>query len=276
MAYAFNCTNDSALYNTIFTNYKIINKSSFHIDSTFIGNWADFDIGAFGDDYIGCDVSRGAMYAYNGDLIDGPSGNGELIYGANPPAQAVVFLRGPFANADGIDNPANSTPSGSNYGDGIVDKERLGRSNFVYYDNNFNPINGNPTGAGDYYQFMTSTWRNGQPVTYGGAGTAVGIPSKYVYPGNSDPLGFGTGAVQPSWDELFSANLPGDRRGLGSVGPFTMQPGSTHTLDFAYVYGRGTSGNNLINVAVMQKRIDSVKNKFNAIEEGYYSRVWLW
>src|ERR1035437_404145 len=99
MAYAYGCSNDIALYNTIFTHYKIINKSSFRLDSAFIGNWTDMDIGYAFDDYMGCDVERGAYYGYNGTTVDGSGQNS--AYGANPPAQAVVFLQGPYANPDG-------------------------------------------------------------------------------------------------------------------------------------------------------------------------------
>ena len=263
MAYAYNCSNDAALYNTVFTNYKVINKSSFRLDSTFIGNWADFDIGAYNDDYVGCDVTRSAMYVYNGDLIDGPALGTQAVYGANPPAQATVFLRGPLADADGTDTVMHTTPNGFGYGDLIIDNERLGLSNFVYYNNDANPVNGNPAGADDFYQFLNSTWRNGFPVTYGGAGTVTTNPAaSYMFPGNSDPLGFGTGTVQAPWDE--TVNTPSDRRGVGSVGPFTLQAGATQEIDFAYVYARATTGGNLASVTAMQNRIDSVKQKFTA------------
>lgn len=86
MIYGYSCPNDSALYNTVFLNYNIINKSSFRIDSTFIGNWTDLDIGSASDDFIGCDVTRGTYYGYNGDLIDDNPPAGQNTYGANPPA----------------------------------------------------------------------------------------------------------------------------------------------------------------------------------------------
>lgn len=265
MAYAYNCINDSALYNTIFTHYKIINKSTFQIDSAFVGNWADFDIGSYSDDYVGCDVTRGAMYGYNGDSVDGPVIGNETGYGANPPAQAVVFLRGPFADPDGIDNAVNTTANGFGYGDGITDNERLGMSNFLCYNNDANLINGNPNGVTDFYTYLTSRWKSGQHVTYGGNGISIGTSANYMFPGNSDPLGFGTSMIpQLPWDETSVGNTPSDRRGLGSVGPFTLQPGAVNEIDFAYVYARAASGGNLASVTAMQNRIDSIKQKFDA------------
>lgn len=264
MAYAYNCANDSALYNTIFTNYKIINKSPNRLDSVFIGNWTDFDIGYFTDDYVGCDVTRGAYYGYNGDSLD----NGG--YGLNPPAQAVVFLSGPFADPDGIDNPANSTPNGTAYGDGIIDNERMGMGKFIYFNNTANPVNGNPTNGDDFYQYLTGTWRTGVPVTYGADGTSGSVNCNYMFPENSDPLGYGTNMVpQTPWDETSAGIVPSDRRGLGSYGPFTFIPGATQEVDFAYVYGRANSGGNWASVTVMKNRIDSVRNKFNTIITGY-------
>ncbi|HEY0030449.1 MAG TPA: T9SS type A sorting domain-containing protein [Bacteroidia bacterium] len=265
MVYAYSCPNDSALYNTIFTSYNIINRSSFALDSVFIGNWTDFDIGSATDDFVGCDVTRGAFYAYNGDLVDDNPPAGQLAYGANPPAQAVVFLQGPYAAPNGLDDPASSSVNGTNYGDGIADNERLGMSKFMYYIND-NGILGNPSMATDFYNYLTGTWKNGSSMTYGGNGHLTGVACDYMFPGTSDPLGFGTNLVpQPAWDETTAGNMPADRRGVGSTGPFQLQPGSVQTMDFAYVYGRATTGGNLASVTVMQERIDSVRSKFGNI-----------
>ncbi|MGZ4033518.1 MAG: T9SS type A sorting domain-containing protein [Bacteroidia bacterium] len=263
MAYAYSCTDDSALYNTIFTNYKIINRSSFLWDSVFVGNWSDIEIGGGVDDFIACDVTRGAYYGYNGDLIDTPIGT-ELAYGANPPAQAVVFLKGPHAYANGIDDPAASVPNGTGYGDGIADNERLGMGKFLYYVNDYT-VTGNPTVPLEYYNYILGAWKDSSPWTYGGNGYGPGVQCKYLYPATSDPLGYGTSMVpQPNWSEESVGHVPGDRRGLGSYGPFIMQPGTVEDIDFAYVFGRATSGGNLASITVMQERIDSIKQKFVA------------
>jgi hypothetical protein len=86
----------------------------------------------------------------------------------------------------------------------------------------------------------------------------------YLYPGSSDPAGFGTaGTPQPAWDELTAGNVPGDRLALGSYGPFTFQPGAVQELDFAYIFGRAVSGGNLASVNLVKERIDSVRQKFS-------------
>lgn len=264
MAYAFSCSNDSALYNTIFTNYKIINKSATRLDSTFIGNWTDTDIGWYKDDYFGCDVIRGAYYGYNGTVVDG-SGQA-TAYGVNPPAQAVLFLNGVWADPNGIDDPLGTLPNATNCGDGITDNERLGMAKFMYFNNNADSVNGNPTVGDDWYQYLSGAWRNGTPWTYGGDGTSGSIACDYMYPGVSDSAGFGVGGninnpiYMPVWDD----SVPDDRRGLGSYGPFTLKSGATQEIDFAYVYGRTTSGGNLASVDVMKNHIDSIRQKFES------------
>jgi len=264
MVYAYSCK-DSALYNTVFSNYKVINKGSMNIDSTYFGHFVDFDLGSYNDDYVGCDVSRGAFYVYNGDAVDGPMVNGSgNPFGAHPPAQGVVFLRGPFADPNNEDDSLSVSPNGYGYGDGIKDNEKLGLTNFIYYDNNQNPINGNPTVADDYYQYLSSSWRNGQPVTYGGNGVGGTLNAHYMFPANSDPLGYGTNMVpQAAWDETTVSNTPGDRRGVGASGPYTMQAGSVNEIDLAYVFGRDYTGTNITSIATMQTRIDSIRSKFN-------------
>ncbi len=272
MAYAFNCPDDTALYNTIFTNYKIVNRSESAISTVKIGNWTDFDIGFYGDDYIGCDVARGAYYGYNGTAIDGTGQS--TAYGNIPPAEAVVFLQGPWANANGYDETPGMFVNETNCGDGIIDNERLGMSKFMSFNNNSSSINGNPLTANHWYNYLSGTWKNGMGWTYGEDGTnADSVLCDFMFPDSSDPIGYGVGgtvntpASMPAWNELSSNNIPGDRRGVGSYGPFTLAAsgaGSIEEIDFAYVYGRATFGDNMSSVAVMKNRIDSVRQKFDS------------
>lgn len=256
MAYEYNCP-DSALYNTVFVSYKITNKSTNTFDNVYLGKWTDFDIGYYNDDYIGCDVARGAYYGYNGAGTD-PQ------YGANPPAQAVVFLRGPYATPNFMADPADSTANGYGYGDTIVDNEQLGMDHFIAYYNNSSGTTGNPSAVDDYYDYMRSVWQDGTPLIYGGNGYGTGVRADYMYPGISDPTGFGTGGtVQAPWSEVTENNTPGDRRCVGAAGPFRLTPGSVEPLELAYVFGKANSGGNLASLAVMQERIDSVRAEYN-------------
>jgi len=74
MAYAFHDLENQPMNNTIFFSYKIFNRSTNVYHDAYIGLFTDFDIGYAFDDYVGCDVVRGAYFGYNGKEIDG---NGE-------------------------------------------------------------------------------------------------------------------------------------------------------------------------------------------------------
>lgn len=270
MAYAYNCSNDSALANTIFVHYEILNKSGITYDSVFIGAFSDIDIGWYNDDYVACDVARGAYYGYNGNAIDG-SGQ-PSAYGATPPAQGVVLLKGPNAAPNGYDDQCGMLPNETNCGDGITDNEQLGMSRFMTYNNNNNSVNGAPSTADNYYQYLSGSWKNGSAWTFGGDATSQNAPAtNFMFPGTSDVVGYSEGGTVSNpitlvdWSEQTSNNLPGDRRGLGSFGPFTLASGGLpNTIDIAYVYARASSGDNLSSITALQSRIDSVRTKFNS------------
>ena len=98
-AFAFK-SNDELNNMTFYTN-KIINRGSIRLDSCFMAQWVDPDLGLATDDYLACDVSRGLGICYNGDENDETASG----YGENPPSVGVDFFQGPFSDAnDGIDN----------------------------------------------------------------------------------------------------------------------------------------------------------------------------
>lgn len=265
-AFAFATTDE--LNNATFYKYKIINKSSFRMDSTFFGIWDDADLGWYMDDYVGCDVSLGFGILYNGTEVDGTGQ--ATAYGANPPAVGVDFFEGPFADPDLIDNASGTVPpSFLNYGDGVVDNERLGMCKFMYFNNNNNNVNGNPSAGDDYYQYLTGSWRNGSRITYGGDGTSGSVVCDYMFPGTSDPYGYGVGGNQtnpvakPNWDEKSENNVPNDRRFLESSGPFTLQPGAVNVITMGVPWARTTQGGPLASVALLKGADSKAQSLFN-------------
>ena len=246
-AYAFTCPtiadSNMVLNNTTFYNYQIFNRSNNKYDSTYISLWEDADLGNYQDDYVGCDVMNDFGYIYNGDNYDEdlPPMNG---YHYNLPVFACNILGGPLADAaDGIDNNHNCQ----------VDEpgEKCLMSGYTYYNNSASSLNGNPSGAQAYYNLTAGKWENGTHMTYGSQGlTAGGQACKYLYPGNSDPYGFGLGGscsspVTPTgtygttgWTEKQAGNAEGDRRFIVNVGKFTMQPGGMYELDYALVFSQ--------------------------------------
>ena len=275
--FAFKTNN--LINNMTFYKQRIINRGNTRLRDTYLGQWVDSDLGNYLDDYVGCDVNRGLGYTYNGDEND----EGVAGYGQNPPAFGADFFLGPLADAcDGLDNNRN----------GQVDEadERIIMSNFMYY-NNDGTVRGNPDTEGHFYNYLTSRWKNSNPVLYGGDGyTPVqGFPTdqyKFMFPGTSDHAnGYGyqlpvsnptcgpmnyVARLKPTWNwterspaEGLTANEPADRRFLQSAGPFTLNPGQINDLVIGAVWCRANSGGAQGSVNMLLVCDDQAQDLFN-------------
>lgn len=291
-AFAF-ATNDEVNRMT-FYNYNMINRGTQTLLNTYFSQYIDGDLGFAGDDYTGCDVSRGLGYIFNGDNFD-EDDSGNPGYGNNPPAIGVDFFEGPYQDADQVDNvgpyydPVGDsivTPTvndaingngivysgiGVGYSDGVVDNERYGMRRFTYYTNGSSFPYTDPNNAAEFYNFMSGTWANGSEMYYGGLGYtgssgATTILSDYMFPGDSDPLNWATAGVEPgfNWDESTNNNPSGDRRFVQSAGPFTLKPGAVNNITVGIVYGRGTDGSLFASVEAMQRADTKAQALFDA------------
>lgn len=262
-AQAFAFLRNDEINNMTFYTYRIANKSSFRLNKTHFGVWVDSDLGGYNDDYVGCDVTNGFGYQYNKDNMD-EGISGVLGYGINPPAVGVDFFEGPYADSNMVDDPADSTINGIGYGDGKPDNERLGMERFIYYNNNSDPVNGNPNSAQDFYNYLTGRWQNGDAMTYGGDAVGAGIPCKFVFPDDSDPTGFGTNHnPQAPWSEWRENNPSIDRRFMQVAGPFTLQPGAVNVITTGVVWARATQGGQLASVALLKGADKKAQKLFN-------------
>ncbi|MFY8132117.1 MAG: hypothetical protein ACOVOL_02705, partial [Bacteroidia bacterium] len=98
---AFAYASNDELNNMTFYQHTILNRSSIRLDSCFMAQWVDPDLGNAADDYVGCDVPRGLGICYNGDNDD----DGVQGYGQNPPSVGVDFFEGPFSDPfNGVDD----------------------------------------------------------------------------------------------------------------------------------------------------------------------------
>ena len=208
-------TNDE-INDMTFQRYKLINRAVEDIDSTFFSMWVDPDLGCYTDDYIGCDTTRSLAYVYNQDGLDGTTGcqcnGGVPTYCDEIPVLGVDYFRGPL----------------NEFG------EEIGMSSFTYSNSG---AFGNPPGTQDpsqpdeFYNFISGTWRDGTPFTFGGSGYNPGIGGdivKYAFP---DPPN-----EQAGWS-MFQSNLPsGDRRTLQASGPFKLKPGAINELIVGVVW----------------------------------------
>ncbi len=253
-AQAFGFATSDAINNMTFYDYEVINRSAYKLNKAYFGQWVDADLGYAFDDYVGCDVGRGLGYCYNGDAED----EGVTGYGLNPPAVGVDFFRGPLADAtDGVDNNRNGITD--------EDKEDILMSKFVYYNNDWSQF-GNPSRASDYYNYLKGVWKDGTSMTYGGNGFhSGGVECDFMFPGNSDPQGWGTGGQpQAIWDEASSGNVPADRRFLMSAGPFTLEPGAVNYITTGVVWASTGQGGPQGSIELLKTYDDYAQALFDA------------
>lgn len=230
MAYGYNIS-DSALKNTIFLTYEIRNRSEKDYKDFYFGWFIDYDLGYYGDDYIGCDTSLNLSYVYNGTEIDG---SGESwAYGENPPVQGCIFL--------------NQKMSSCGY--------------FI----NENSLMGDPQKIDyHYYNRLQGKWNDGTHYTYGGNGynSESIVYTNFCFSG--DPVA-GTG-----WTELTpngsgsTPNNPGDRRAVMSAGPFAFTTGETITIDIALPFARDYGSKSaLSSLALLKLRVPEIQKFYD-------------
>ncbi len=74
-----------------FYRYRVANnKSSIVLNNTYMAQWVDADLGAYDDDFVGCDTSRSLGICYNGDAVDGPTSPN--YSSDNPPIVGIDFF----------------------------------------------------------------------------------------------------------------------------------------------------------------------------------------
>ncbi len=175
----------------------------------------------------------------------------------HPPAEGLVFLEGPIATLnDGINNNHN----------GFVDEvdEQAMLSGFVCYLGVGDIPNGRMSFPVDYYQYMTSTWLDGQPITYGGnerdpGNGNTGTPCKFMFAGTSDPL------FTQDWNMPVASILPDDMRFIMSAGSFTMAPGAVSFMSFSAIFARDYADTtNMLSVALLKHENQKIKNLFTS------------
>jgi len=264
MAYAFDLPEDSALNNSVFLHLDIVNCADLDYDNTYLGIYADMDLGYYWDDYSGSDVENGYFYGYNSDDQD------EGYYDLHPPAQSVMFLAGPEMDADGLDNPlglCDESINGLYYGDGIIDNERLGMTGWMEFTSSGN-IMGYPLNAPDYYNYLQTRWKDNTHLMFGGNGHpnsgSTDVPAMFMFPDESDSCNWGTGGIQVGeepWNEYSAGNGPSDTRSVVTTGPFTFESKSMVQVDLAFVFARDFDGNHLDALEVLKERNSYLKEK---------------
>jgi hypothetical protein len=84
-----------------------------------------------------------------------------------------------------------------------------------------------------------------------------------MFPGNTDPLGWGTsGNPQPNWTEQTANNTPNDRRFVQSAGPFILKPGAVNNITVGVVWARSGAGDPFASVETLRRADDKAQALF--------------
>ncbi len=240
-----------SLANAYFIRHRMINKGgvdtsdasgdqfgSFWIDSMFVSQWSDTDLGNAGDDLVGCDTTLEMGYVYNSSGTDYEFAS----FGLAPPAVGYMLVAGPSAAS-----PGDSALRVEGWMHG---RRALQLTSFAYqgpgapYDDCYGYY---MCAAGRYwkvlrgFQFFGLFSTPDTPFP-----TPPGVPPN-PFPLSGDPI-FRAGHIDGQGTPY--SYFPGDRRIFVNSGPFRLAPGDTQDVIMSFVAGMGAD--HLTSLAVMK------------------------
>jgi len=196
--YAYDCEQNSTIDGSLFADVEAINRSQTLYEDTYMGFFADLDLGCYYDDHIGSLPDANAVYVYNADASDGPCNPGFPVFPSEIPVQSLSFLDKTLSSViyytgTGIQQPQGGVPY-------LVDLPR------------------------HFYNTLRGKWSEGAPVTRGGTGINKNSTDSlsYVFPDNP--------ADTDGWSMCTVNNLNGDHFMIPSHGPFSFAPGDTFQI----------------------------------------------
>jgi hypothetical protein len=230
-AYAYS----GALGNVIYKKVDIVYKgtptsaSNSRIDSMYIVQWADPDVGNSTDDFAGCDTSLNLGYAYSSGATDATYAG----LGLAPPAVGYDFLQGVSIFTG---NPNDSAIFNLQWRKGYKYVNRKPMSAYSYFaaGGAWSDPDFDYNGTLEFYNLM----RGFRPIPrYPNASPfppeVADVTSDGTFLLTGDPVA-GTGKLDGS------AEGPGDRRIMVTNGPVTLKLGDTAQVVLGLVYGLGT------------------------------------
>lgn len=264
-----------SLGNVIFKRFRLHYKGlaaippTAHIDSMYIAQWSDPDLGTYTDDLVGCDTALNLGYCYN----SGPVDNLYAQYGLPPPAAGYALLQGPMVQTG---NPLDTAVFNFRK---IAGARNLDLSAFIFFAAGL-PIYSDPpftyTGAVMWYQML-----RGLPPRPSGPPDPSPIQdhlcneSTFMFSGDRVSMAGWLDGNIPGHVSCQSNTIadPGDRRLVMSTGPFTLAVGDSQEIIVANVLGLGSDYLNSTNVmrahAQATKRfLDSLSGIITAVFPG--------
>jgi hypothetical protein len=233
------------LANIIFKKVDIVYKgtstssSNAEIDSMYIVQWADPDVGNSTDDFAGCDTTLNLGYSYS-------SGYTDAVYqglGLAPPAVGYDFLQG-VSKFTG--NPNDSAIFNLKYRKGYKYVNPKPMSSYAYFaaGGTWSDPDFTATGTNQFYNLMRGDLpRPPYPSAQPFPSSVADVTPYGTYLLDGDPV-FGTGKIDGKVDG------PGDRRIMVTNGPITMHLNDTAQVVLALVGGLGT--NNISSISVLK------------------------
>lgn len=244
LAFAFQ-TNDN-LNEMTFYRYHFINKSAAVLNSTYISQFTDPDLGCPYNDMIGCDTTRNMAFVYNGapaNVFNSPGypyvcdatgsaacSNGTIGYGCVLPVLGIVMAETP---SDTTTYPDPGNPA-------IRMHRQLGMTSFYSFTNN----SSGSTNANLLREFQTGHFSPDTVWVSGGNGSTFYIDTpayvRYEFPG--DPAD----ATQWSMchDPATGTGIaPYDRRMVQTTGSFTFLPCASQFMTIAVTFTDSVGSN---------------------------------
>jgi|GEM_PF-3380892 len=209
-------------YRMIYTGVPGGNDTAY-IDSMYFEQWADPDIGYYGDDFSGTDTSRSLIYTYNSAVTDNLYSQLSL----NPPAVGWNVLQGPITSENDTVSLASSLVFRS--GEAVSDPDVL------LYD-----------GSLQWYNLMRGFWPRPEYPAH----------QPFINPLTQEPTSFyltGNPLSDNGWVDGIELP-PGDRRMMIGTGPFHMALGDTQEVIVAQNVAMGHS--NLSSVYELWQNVD--------------------
>lgn len=241
------------LGNVIFKRFRLIYKGTAttpdtaRIDSMYLAQFSNPDLGTFSDDFVGCDTVLSLGYVYNSDLVDDKFSE----FGLLPPAVGYDFLQGPLVPASQNDVAIFDLRTKPGF-------KNLPLTSFVY------------EGAGDAFGFPGSLdslarfrWFNLFRGLF--PSTDIENPLPFIDPTTNQPNRFtfcGDPLMGTGWIDGISLP-PGERQLLATSGPFNMALGDTQEVVIALIGAMGED--NLLSVARLKETDAQIQSFYNGL-----------
>ena len=245
-AFRYNCSSaGSAVNNALYLHYKLVNLTGDTFEDSYLGYWADGDIGCFTDDYLGVFPDRDALYFYNAQETDVscPSDD-DLRFIDVPAVVGIDLLRGPLDAGP----PYNAVPLSYVM---PIQNAALNPGG--------PPATTEPATIVEYYNYLSGRWRDGQPLLDQGFGYEEGEPANLAFTG--DPL------ANIGWTEVGEENTSGDRKAIFSAGPFRHLPGAVNEFILGITYSQNLDLGHLEQIDYLRNRIDTIQRFFDGCFE---------